>query len=92
MCEMLVLDKCGSSSIIEPNRPQGRFNFANLNYMSGFINYLKDTIAEMKHVSWPTQKQSVVYTALVVVISIIVAILVGIFDFGFSKGLDWFIK
>ncbi len=60
--------------------------------MSGFINYLKDTVAEMKHVSWPTQKQSIVYTALVIAISVVVALLVGFFDFGFSKGLDWFIK
>ena len=60
--------------------------------MSRFINYLKDTQAELKHVSWPTQKQSIIYTALVVGISVVVAILVGLFDFVFSRGLDWFIK
>ncbi len=60
--------------------------------MSRFINYLKDTVAELKHVSWPTNKQSVVYTALVIVVSIIVALFVGLFDFVFSRGLDWFIK
>ncbi len=60
--------------------------------MSQFINYLKDTYAELKHVSWPTNKQSVVYTALVIGISIIVALFVGLFDFVFSKGLDWFVK
>jgi preprotein translocase subunit SecE len=60
--------------------------------MSQFINYLKDTAAELKHVSWPTHKQSVVYTVLVVVISIIVALFVGLFDFVFSRGLDWFVK
>ncbi len=60
--------------------------------MNQFINYIKDTIAELKHVSWPTHTQSAVYTALVIAISIIVALIVGVFDFGFSKGLDWFIK
>ncbi len=60
--------------------------------MSRFINYLKDTVAELKHVSWPTNKQSLVYTGLVVVISTIVALYVGLFDFVFSRGLDWFIK
>ncbi len=60
--------------------------------MSRFINYLKDTVAELKHVSWPTNKQSLVYTALVIVVSIIVALFVGLFDFVFSRGLDWFIK
>lgn len=60
--------------------------------MSQFINYLKDTAAELKHVSWPTHTQSVVYTALVIGISIFIALFVGLFDFGFSKGLDWFVK
>jgi preprotein translocase subunit SecE len=60
--------------------------------MDNFINYLKDTVAEMKHVSWPTNKQSVVYTILVVVISIIVSLYIGLFDFIFQRGLDWFVK
>jgi preprotein translocase subunit SecE len=60
--------------------------------MSQFINYLKDTLAELKHVSWPTHKQAVVYSALVIAISILVALFIGAFDFGFSRGLDWFIK
>lgn len=59
--------------------------------MSQFINYLNDTISELKHVSWPTQKQAGVYTALVVGISIIVALFVSAVDFGFSKALDWFL-
>lgn len=42
--------------------------------------------------SWPTNKQTVVYTALVIGISIAVSVFVGLFDFGFSKGLDWFVK
>lgn len=60
--------------------------------MSRFINYLKDTQTELKHVSWPTNKQSAVYTALVVGISILVALYVGLFDFIFTRALDWFIK
>ncbi len=60
--------------------------------MNSFINYIKDTIAEMKHVSWPTNKQSVVYTVLVVVISVVVALYIGLFDFVFQRGLDWFVK
>jgi preprotein translocase SecE subunit len=60
--------------------------------MSNFINYLKDTLAELKHVSWPTNKQSVVYTVLVIVISALVAVYVGAFDFVFSRSIDWFLK
>ena len=60
--------------------------------MSQFINYLKDTFSELKHVSWPTQKQSIVYTALVIAISLVIALFVGLFDSIFAKGLDWFVK
>lgn len=59
--------------------------------MTRFVNYLKDTLAELKHISWPTQTQATVYTALVVGVSILVAIMIALLDAGFSRGLDWFI-
>ena len=60
--------------------------------MANLIDYLKDTRNELRHVSWPTQRQTIIYTALVVGISIVVALLTGAFDFLFSQGVDWFIK
>ncbi len=60
--------------------------------MSRFINYLRDTQDELKHVSWPTRSQAVVYTALVIGISVFAALFMSAFDFVFSRGLDWFIK
>jgi preprotein translocase subunit SecE len=59
--------------------------------MSRFIEYLKDTKEEIGHVSWPTQKQAVTYTALVIGVSIVVAILLAVFDYVFNLGLGWFI-
>lgn len=46
--------------------------------------YLQDTKAELKHVSWPTQRQAVTYTALVIAFSIIVGALLGAFDIIFN--------
>ena len=60
--------------------------------MSRLVNYLKETQSELKRVSWPTQKQSIVYTALVIGISVVIALFAGAFDFIFSRGIDWFIK
>lgn len=51
-------------------------------------NYLRDTATEMKHVSWPTQSQAIIYTALVIVISAITALLLGGFDYVFTSLLD----
>lgn len=51
------------------------------------INYLKDTKAEMKHVSWPTQNQVINFTLLVLGLSLGVGILLGAFDIIFTSGL-----
>ncbi|MBX2866565.1 preprotein translocase subunit SecE [Candidatus Kaiserbacteria bacterium] len=59
--------------------------------MSRFINYINDTRAELKHVSWPTGKQSVTATILVVLISIFVAIFTGALDYLFAQVLTLFI-
>lgn len=55
--------------------------------MSGFGQYIKDTRAELRHVAWPTQNQTIVYTLLVALISVGVAAYLGLFDFLFTTGL-----
>ena len=47
--------------------------------------YVKDTQAEMKHVNWPTRTQTVRFTVMVIVVSLVVAALLGLSDFVFSK-------
>jgi preprotein translocase SecE subunit len=56
--------------------------------MDRFIKYLKATAAEMKHVSWPTQNQTIIYSALVIAICGIVAVLLGLFDYVFTGLLN----
>lgn len=53
-----------------------------------FIQYIKDTRAEMRHVAWPTQTQTIVYTTLVIIVSLLVAVYVGFFDFLLTRGLE----
>jgi preprotein translocase SecE subunit len=56
--------------------------------MSRLGNYLRDTATEMKHVSWPTQTQAMVYTALVILVSCFVAVFLSAFDYLFTNVLD----
>lgn len=56
-----------------------------------FIDYLRDTKAELRHVSWPTQKQAINYTIIVLIISIGTGVFLGILDFGFAEILKRFI-
>ena len=51
------------------------------------VQYLKDTQAELRHVAWPTRLQTIVYTILVALISIFVALYLGLFDYLFTSGL-----
>jgi len=60
--------------------------------MNRFIQYLKDTRGELTHVAWPSQKQTAVYTALVIGISLLVAVAVGLFDSLFAVGLEYLIN
>jgi len=52
-----------------------------------FLQYLKDTRGELRHVSWPTQIQTIVYTVLVIVLSLLVAIYLGFLDYVFTTSL-----
>lgn len=56
--------------------------------MENLTKYFRDTAAELKQVSWPTQKQATFYTLLVVVISAVVALYIGAFDYLFSKFIN----
>ena len=49
--------------------------------------YLKETQGELRHVAWPTRTQTIVYTVLVALISIAVALYLGLFDYIFTSGL-----
>ena len=56
--------------------------------MNSLLNYLRSTRGELKHVSWPTQRQVVVYTILVVLVSIFTVVYLGVLDFGFTRILS----
>jgi preprotein translocase subunit SecE len=63
--------------------PPGRF-LINMK----IITYLRETKTELKHVIWPTRQQAILLTIAVLLISGILAYLLGLFDFLFSKGLE----
>lgn len=55
--------------------------------MSKIIEYLKETKGELKHVIWPSRRQTLYFTLIVILLSVLVAYFLGVFDFIFSKGL-----
>jgi len=61
------------------------------NRIMKIVEYIKETKSEMKHVSWPTRRQAMAFTAIVIAISVFVAILLGLFDYLFTLGIEKFI-
>lgn len=55
------------------------------------ITYLKETRAELRHVTWPTRQQTINYTVIVVAISVVTGLFLGLLDFGFSRILSLFV-
>ncbi len=60
--------------------------------MNKLTNYLRESVSEMKKVSWPTKKQTTTYTLIVIGFSLGTAIILGILDFFFNLGLEQIIK
>lgn len=60
--------------------------------MNSLIKYFNDTASEMKQVTWPTQKQSILYTILVLAITLVVALYIGAFDYLFSQGVQFIVN
>lgn len=48
--------------------------------MRGFTNYIKSSIAELQKVVWPTRKQAMQLTILVVVVSVVLGLILAGLD------------
>ncbi len=54
----------------------------------GLIKYLQETQAELKFVKWPNKRETIIYTTLVILVSISTAVYLGLFDFVFTNILN----
>ncbi|OGY42052.1 MAG: preprotein translocase subunit SecE [Candidatus Buchananbacteria bacterium RBG_13_39_9] len=63
-----------------------------MSIFSKLANYLRDSIAELKKVTWPTKKQTTEYTLLVIGISLALALFIGVVDYILALGVEKIIK
>ena len=56
-----------------------------LKYISKAGQFLKESKIELKKVKWPTRKELLASTAVVIVLTLVVAFFLGIVDFGLIK-------
>jgi preprotein translocase subunit SecE len=55
--------------------------------MRGFTNYIKNSIAEMQKVVWPTRKQAIQLTVLIIVVSLVIGLALSALDAGWRTAL-----
>ena len=56
--------------------------------MNSLTAYINETKGELKHVSWPTRKQTINFTIAVVAISLLTALYLSFFDGVFIFALE----
>ena len=56
------------------------------------VKYLEGVRGEMKHINWLTRDEVVAYTALVIAVSLFIAVYIGALDIAFKNGLDYLLK
>ena len=61
------------------------------NIFSRIIPFFKEVKLEVRKVNWPTRKEALRYTLIVVGVSAVVAIFLGGLDFIFAQLLDKFV-
>jgi preprotein translocase subunit SecE len=49
--------------------------------------FYKQVVAELRKVIWPTRKELVTYTTVVLVFVVVMVLLVSVFDFAFSQAV-----
>ena len=59
--------------------------------MNKLINFIKESYLELRKVTWPSKEQVVNYTIAVIVISVAVALFLGLLDMLFSGFISKFI-
>lgn len=59
--------------------------------MSTLINYIKDSRGELSRVTWPTKKQAISFTVIVILVSVFTAFFLGFFDYIFSLIIQKFV-
>ncbi len=58
------------------------------NPVSGLIDYLKSSRAELMKVTWPSRRDTIRYSVLVIAVSILTAGFFAALDLGLSKGVE----
>lgn len=55
-------------------------------------NYLKESVAELRKVAWPTRPAALRSTGIVLAFTVVVAAFLGLVDYLFTLGINYLIE
>jgi preprotein translocase subunit SecE len=58
------------------------------NQLNPISKYIRETRGELRKVTWPTREESQRLTAIVIGVTVVMAIFLGLLDFVFSSGVQ----
>jgi preprotein translocase subunit SecE len=53
--------------------------------MNGIVSFFREGFGELKRVRWPSRKELLSYTVVVITTCVLMAIVIFLFDFGVSE-------
>jgi len=59
---------------------------------NAIVNYINETIAELKKVTWLSRRDLLYLSGLVLLVTIAVGVILGAIDLGFSDLIKWLIN
>ncbi len=59
------------------------------NPISRLIRFVREVVAELRKVIWPTRKELITYTTVVIIFVAVVVSLVWLLDVGFARAVSW---
>ena len=75
------------ASDAQPPRPSKSTARTSGGPIARLSRFFREVIAELRKVIWPTRKELVTYTTVVLVFVVFMVLLVSLFDFAFSQGV-----
>jgi len=60
--------------------------------VNSLTRWWRETVGELRKVTWPTPKEAVGLTKVVIFVMILMSAILGLFDLGFTRLISWFLK
>jgi preprotein translocase subunit SecE len=61
-------------------------------FMKKILSYFKDSFEELKKVVWPTRKQTIEITIVVIVITVIIGVYLGAADYVLNEAFNFLLE